>query len=140
MAFTEYLFDKAQIDELVRAKAAALKANKGFSDFTGYALGVFERRLAKDPLRYRDYGPYWPALKAALNDSGRTFGDSDDPLVRAAYQGDDLAQTLVMADEFRTLYLANYFVGTNEFMLDGDSGELWVLFDPDMEQRVLLTS
>ena len=135
MAFTEYLFDKELIEEATHERAASLKANKGFSDFPGFALGVFERRLAKDPLRYRDYGPYWPALKDALNQSGRDYGASDDPLVRETYRGDTLAQTLVMADEFRGLYLATQAVGTNQFVLDGESGESWVLFDPDMESR-----
>lgn len=133
MAFTEYLFDKELIKEAARERAAALKANKGFSDFPGFALGVFERRLAKDPLRYRDYGPYWPALKDALNQSGRAYGQADDPLIRQAYSGETLAETLVMADEFRTLYLATQAVGTNQFALNADSGDIWTLYDPDME-------
>lgn len=135
MPFTEYLFDKELIKEAALERAAALKANKGFSDFTGFALGVFERRLAKDPLRYRDYGPYWPALKDALNQSGRDYGQADDPLVREVYSGETLAETLVMADEFRALYLATQAVGTNQFVLDGESGETWTLEDADMEAR-----
>ena len=35
--------------------------------------------LKKDPLRYRGYGPYWPAVKKALIDAGyQDFGDSVD--------------------------------------------------------------
>lgn len=133
MAFTEYLFDRDEIKALARQRAANLKANRGFSDFPGFALGVIERRLARDPLRYRDYGPYWPALKVAMNQSGRDYGESDDPMVRAAYQGETPAETIVMADEFRTHYLATQAVGTNQFVLDAGSGDIWTLFDPDME-------
>ncbi|WP_445157660.1 hypothetical protein [Halomonas sp. E14] len=136
MAFTEHLFDKDDIKALARQRAAALKENRGFSDFPGFALGVIERRLAKDPLRYRDYGPYWWAVKALLIDSGRDLGERDDPMVRAAYQGDSREETIVMADEFRTLYLATQAVGTNQFLLDGESGDFYTLEDEDMESRL----
>lgn len=134
MAFTEYLFDKELIKEAARERAAALKANKGFSDFPGFALGVFERRLAKDPLRYRDYGPYWWELKEQLRMAGKDYGARDDALVRATYRGETTAESLVMADEFRTLYLSTQAVGTAQFSLD-DSGAIYVLEDADMEAR-----
>lgn len=133
MAFTEHLFDEDEIKALARQRAAALKENRGFSDFPGFALGVIERRLAKDPLRYRDYGPYWWSLKALLIDSGRELGERDDPMVRAAYQGGTPAETIVMADEFRTRYLATQAVGTNQFILDGETGATYTLEDADME-------
>lgn len=136
MALTEHLFNKEDIAALVQQKVSALKENRGYSDFPGFALGVIERRLTKDPLRYRDYGPYWWAVKALLIDSDRELGGWDDPLVRAAYQGDSPAETIVMADEFRTLYLATQAVGTNQFVLDGDTGAIYTLEDPDMEERV----
>jgi hypothetical protein len=136
MALTEHLFNKEEIEALVQQKASALKENRGFSDFPGFALGVIERRLARDPLRYRDYGPYWWAVKALLIDSDRALGERDDPLVRETYQGDSPAETIVMADEFRTLYLATQAVGTNQFILDGDSGAIYTLEDSDMEERV----
>lgn len=134
MAFTEYLFDKELIKEAARERAAALKANKGFSDFPGFALGVFERRLAKDPLRYRDYGPYWWELKEQLRIAGKDYGSRDDALVRATYRGETAAESLVMADEFRALYLSTQAVGTAQFSLD-DSGAIYVLEDADMEAR-----
>lgn len=134
MAFTEFQFDRKQIKEVARQRAANLMANKGVSDFEGYALGVFERRIAKERARYLDYGPYWLALKAALNEAGRNYGEWTDPQILAAYQGDTLAETLVMADEFRSHYLATYPVGTRQLMLDGESGDTWTLLDPDMEQ------
>lgn len=136
MAFTEHLFNKDEIKALARQRAAALKENRGFSDFPAFALGVVERRLAKAPLRYRDYGPYWWALKALLIDSGRELGERDDPMVRAAYQGETPAETIVMADEFRTRYLATQAVGTGQFILDGDTGDTYTLEDEDMESRL----
>ncbi|MGP5563708.1 hypothetical protein [Vreelandella alkaliphila] len=135
MAFTEHLFNSDDIAALAQQRASALKENRGYSDFPGFALGVVERRLAKDPLRYRDYGPYWWAVKALLIDSDRALGERDDPMVRETYQGASAAETIVMADEFRTLYLATQAVGTNQFILDGDTGAIYTLEDSDMEER-----
>ena len=133
MPFTEYLFDRDGIGELIQQRAADLKANRGLSDFLGFALHVIAQRLEKDPLRYRDYGPYWPALKRVLSDHGRDYGEQDWPLVRATYSGQSAVETVVMADEFRTWYMANQIIGTNQFMLDGETGETWTLEDADME-------
>ncbi|MDW0357812.1 hypothetical protein Q8G38_00620 [Halomonas venusta] len=135
MAFTEHLFNSDDIAALAQQRASALKENRGYSDFPGFALGVIERRLVKDPLRYRDYGPYWWAVKALLIDSDRALGERDDPMVRETYQGASAAETIVMADEFRTLYLATQAVGTNQFILDGDTGAIYTLEDSDMEER-----
>lgn len=133
MPFTEHQFDRAAIKTLVQERAKALKANRGLSDLQGFALNVIAGRLEKDPRRYRDYGPYWPALKAELAASGRDYGPQDWPLLRAAYRGDTPLDTIVMADEFRSWYLANLFVGSNRFLLDREEGEEWVLEDDDLE-------
>lgn len=130
--FTEWLFDTQAIQDLAAEKAANLKANKGFSDFQGFALGVIQRRLEKDPLRYRDYGPYWWALKQAMNDAGRNMGEQDDSLVRATYSGPTALETVVMADEFRTLALSRWPVGNTQFALSEDGGS-YNLHDRDME-------
>lgn len=136
MPFTEHLFDRDGIRELTKERAANLKANRGLSDFLGFALHVIAQRLEKDPLRYRDYGPYWPALKRVLANHGRDYGLQDWPVMAATYSGDSDLETVVMADEFRTWYMAHQIIGTNQFMLDGESGETWTLEDDDMEGRV----
>jgi len=135
--FTEWLFEKEGIQDLAAEKAANLKADKGFSDLQGFAfaLGVIRRRLEKDPLRYRDYGPYWWALKQVLNDADRDMGDQDDSRVRATYAGDTALETLIMADEFRTLALSRWPVGNSQFLLSADDGE-YSLHDQDMEALV----
>ena len=135
MAFTEYKFDPEKIKAQVESRTQSLRTNKGFSDLLGFGLGVISERLAKDRRRYMDYGPYWFALKDILNANGYNFGDQSDPIVKAAYHGDSDVETLVMADEFRTEYLATNIVYTNRFMLDGKTGEFWVLFDSDMESQ-----
>lgn len=133
MAFTEYKFDPELIKEQVESRKQSLRENTGFSDLIGFGLKVINDRLSNDCKRYRDYGPYWPALKEILNANGYNFGDQSDPIVKAVYHGDSDVETLVMADEFRTEYLATTIVYTNRFMLDGKTGEFWVLFDSDME-------
>lgn len=131
--FTEYKFDPEIIKALVAEKAANLKANRGFSDLLGFGLSVVIQRLKKDPRRYLDYGPYWPALKDAMRRAGYNFGGESVPMVAAAYKGSTDTETLIMADEFRTMNLARNMLYTNQFMLDGEGGESWVLFDADME-------
>ncbi len=133
MAFTEYKFDKEMLKALVAERAANLRANRGFSNLLAFGLGVVAERLSKDARRYRDYGPYWPALKEVMNANGYNLGSQSDPLVRRAYRGETDEETLIMADEFRTAYLKSNIVYANQFMLDAGSGEFWTLYDSDME-------
>lgn len=133
MAFTEHKFDKQQIKALVEERSKNLKQNRGASDLLGFGLGVVAQRLAKDSRRYRDYGPYWWALKEVMAGKGYDFGKQSDPIISQAYKGDSDVETLIMADEFRTEYLAANIIYTNQFLLDVDSAEFWVLYDPDME-------
>ena len=133
MAFTEYKFDKEMLKALVAERAANLRANRGFSNLLRFGLGVVADRLRVDALRYRDYGPWWPSLKQIMNDAGYNLGSQTDPLIAKEYKGDTDVETLIAADEFRTEYLRTQMIYTNKFMLDGDSGELWTLYDQDME-------
>jgi len=133
MAYTEYLFDKDAIAALTAQRAAGLRANRGLSNLLGFGLGVVAMRLSKDRRRYRDYGPWWWALKDAMNRNGYSLGGKTDPAVAKAYRFDDDAQTMIAADEFRTAYLQTNLVYTNEFLLDADSPDLYVLYDDDME-------
>ena len=133
MAFTEYKFDKEMLKALVAERAANLRANRGFSKLLRFGIGVVADRLRVDPLRYRDYGPYWFALKQIMNDAGYSLGSQSDPLIAKEYKGDTDVETLIAADEFRTEYLRTQMIYTNQFMLDGESGEFWTLYDQDME-------
>ena len=133
MAFTEYKFDKEMLKALVAERSANLRANRGFSNLLAFGLGVVAERLSKDARRYRDYGPYWPALKEVMNTNGYNLGSQSDPLISRAYRGETDEETLIMADEFRTMYLKSNIVYANQFMLDAGSGEFWTLYDSDME-------
>jgi len=133
MAYTEYKFDQDTIKALVAQRAAALRANRGFSNLLAFGLGVVAERLGKDRRRYRDYGPWWPALKEVMNRNGYTLGDQTDPLIAKAYRFDDDVATLIAADEFRTAYLKTNVIYANQFLLDAASPEFWTLFDADME-------
>lgn len=135
MAYTEYQFDPDTIATLVTERAAALRANRGFSNLLGFGLDVVATRLSKDRRRYRDYGPWWPALKQVMSRNGYNLGSQSDPLIAQAYRFADDVQTLIAADEFRTTYLKTNMIYTNEFILDADSSAQWVLFDADMESE-----
>lgn len=133
MAYTEYKFDRETIKALVMERAAALRANRGFSSLLAFGLGVVVERLNKDPRRYRDYGPFWWALKDAMKAGGYSVGDQTDPLVKKAYRGESDVETLIMADEFRTAYLKTNMIYTNQFLLDAGSPDFYTLYDADME-------
>jgi hypothetical protein len=133
--FTEYKIDPSWAVNETRRLAESLKANTGNADFKGHAVSVVLGRLAKDRLRYRDYGPYWWAVKDVLRRIGTDLGPSADPLISAEYVGEADSVTLVMADAFRMEYLMTQAKGTNRFVLDGDTGEWWTLYDPDMETQ-----
>ena len=133
MAFTEYRLNPEYIRAKTAEKAAGLKANRGLSDLLGFGLSVIDDRLAKDRRRYRDYGPYWFALKDVMNAHGRELGEQSDPLAAKVYRGVTETETMIAADEFRTEYLRTQMVGTNRFILDGSTGEWWTLYDDDME-------
>jgi hypothetical protein len=133
-SFTELKFDPAKIDALMAEKRAALKANRGLSDLLGFGLGVVSRRLAKDPLRYLDYGPWWYSLKSVLNANGYNYGEDFDSVVAAEYRGRTDVETLVLADQFRAEWLASAQVGTTNFRLT-EEGPDYILHDTDMLKR-----
>lgn len=128
-------FDRAEVEARIAELRAGLKANKGLSDLHGYALGVVHRRLQADRRRYRDYGPYWWALKECLRDAGYPMGLESDAVVMAEYAGPTPLHTVVMADDFRSQNLAERVVGTKVFTLSED-GPGYALHDEDMEAPV----
>lgn len=136
MNFTRYKFEPAAVAADIEAKRAAVKANMGLSDFAGFAAGVIRRRLEGAPAQYREFGPYWWALKKVLNDSGADFGDTFDVMVGTEYAGSTPEATMVMAEGFKDIYRATFFRGNNLFTLDEEGIEQYELFDPDMETRV----
>jgi hypothetical protein len=125
-------FDRADVDARITELRAGLKANKGLSDLQGYALGVVHRRLSVDRRRYRDYGPYWWALKECLRAAGYPMGLESDSVVAAEYAGPTPLHTVVMADDFRSQHLALQVVGTKVFTVSVEGPE-YVLHDSDME-------
>lgn len=134
MSYTEYLFDREMVKDLVAERTKTLQANRGASTkLLPFGLGVVMYRLGQDRRRYRDYGPYWWALKEALKKGGYNLGEHSDTLIRQVYRGDSDEETMIMADEFRTDYLKRNIIYTNRFILDADSQDFWELYDPDME-------
>lgn len=136
MSYTEYMFDPALVAAEVAQKRASIQANLGAgADLLKNGLKVIASRLEKDPMRYRDYGPYWWAIKALLRGAGVSLGSNDDVLMRDAYHGRTPVESLVMAEAFRDEYLKNNLKYTNQFVLNADSGDFVEIVDGDMEGR-----
>lgn len=131
--FSSFKIPAEQASAMVAAMRAGFAASGAPGSFEDNAVRVIRARLAARPLSYLEFGPYWWAVKQALNAAGASLGDSGEPMVAAEYRGDDAITTLVMAEAFKDTYRASYFEGTRTF--DMGDGEQYELTDPDMEQR-----
>lgn len=133
MAYEQYKFDAQWIEDQVSVYKSNLRTKKGTADLVGNAVEVISERLEIDPRRYRDYGPYWPAVKNILLAHDAAKGRAVSPEIAAEYRGATDEETLVMAEEFRNYYLRTYFLYTNNWLLDADAEEEWFCVDPDYE-------
>ena len=134
MSYTEFQFDREAIKRTVKERKETLLKNTGIRDFKGYAVRMMTELLESDPRRYRDFGPYWPAVKEALRECGAAVkGGPVFPEVAKAYRGDTHEETFVMAEQFSRFYLQTHFLYANNFLLDAEDDEEWFCYDPDYE-------
>lgn len=131
--YTEFRFDLRRINKRIRELSANLMKNSGRSDLFEHGLQILHERVIEKPRHYRRFGPYWWALKTLLIKHGYHYRDSIDVEIAQVYCGKNDLQTMVMADTFYMMYLERWFDGTQEFMLDADSGESYLLWDDDLE-------
>lgn len=130
-----YFIEAQEAENEAAALAASLAQNTGETDFVAHAADVITRRLKGQPLKYREFGMYWPALKKLLNDHGADLGeDLIDDEVGKIYTYDKPAALIAAAEGFKDFYRETWAVGTNAFIID-DEGKNWTLFDDDMETR-----
>lgn len=132
--FNAFKFDPEALATETKAMRGRLKENKGTDDLAEYGSGVIARFVEQKPLRYRDFGPYWWAVKAILIQKGLSKGTIENGLIAAEYRGETDHETIAAAQLFADYYRATYFIGTNTFELNEDSDEIWTLYDPDYEQ------
>ena len=123
--------DKGWIKKKVEETDAALLDTDADS-ISDVGARIIAERLSKNPMRYRDYGAYWWAVKLVLRKHGFDYGQEYDPMA-IEYSGDNDDETLVVADEFRSQYLAHYVIGNNEHILSDDDGIMVKIVDRDME-------
>jgi len=142
MNYTNYRYLDKEIETLLKIKRANILKNTGRANWGGFMAQVMAWRLSYDPLRYKDYGPYWWAIKPILRQYGYAVGEQiNNSIIRHTYCGKHDEATLLMAELFREDYLKTQFVGTNLFVLNNE-GEHWELWDEEMEEgeRVLALS
>ena len=131
--YTELKLTKEAVAERLADMQAQLEELSPGGDLFTTAIGVIGRRLAKDPLDYRHYGPYWWALKKVLKQAADLPGDVMDEEVAAAYCSESDLETIIAADLFReAIAFALYFKHNNRFQLTAE-GEDYLLIDTDME-------
>lgn len=136
--FTEYKISAADINARSIEIARTLSTSAPGRNPAQFAAQTIAERLRKAPAKYLEFGPYWWSVKRALGALGYDLGRQDDAIIRAEYGGDlhDFA-ALVVGEMFKDEYRATWFVGNAQFWLDADTAESYVLFDLDMQSRVL---
>lgn len=82
MKYTEYKFDPKYIRKEKAGFLKRLKKNTGETDLVQFGSRVIADSLAKNPRRYRDFGPYWWAVKEVLIKQNLAWGGVMDPEVR----------------------------------------------------------
>lgn len=133
-----YQFDKNEINgKLVEIKAS-LAENKPDAEFVEFSTSVIYQRLKKNILHYRQYGPYWWALKDVLRRQNYNVGNETDSRIEQAYQGDNDEQTIVMADLFYMNEAPRHTVDNMDWLLEKNQSD-YRLFDEDMEMRPSIT-
>ena len=135
MEFTEYKYDPEKIRKRVVEMTGNLVRNQGRDDLLQFGAGVIHERVTTRRTGYLEYGPYWWALKRVMQRCGYFVGkNDDDPVLAEEYCGDSDVETMVMADTFADYYISHFFVGTRDFVLNSETGQVWTLMDTDMEQ------
>ena len=132
MQYTELKIDPAAIKDKAALVMQSARS-KGIDPMQLVVSSIMKRFSLNGFARYTDYGPYWYALKAVLRDYGQDFGDETDADIVDNYAGDNDFETVIAADMFRDFNLVSNPVGTIQYTLDGYTGELWTLHDPDMD-------
>ncbi|MCP4754927.1 MAG: hypothetical protein GY866_28965 [Proteobacteria bacterium] len=125
------LIDKS----LVSRELATATANQNVDDWKGKMLSSVSQLLAKDPARYRGFGPYWWALKKSMIEAGHDeFGlDVESDMVDRTNYGSPYFNIMaaVMYESWRLDQgLQSDPVHT---VVEGDEHIEDVLYDQDME-------
>ncbi len=135
--YTAFKIDRAALDSHIETMMA--ETGRSAEDCAKVAVDSVAENLRSRPIRYRRFGPYWYAVKAALAAGGHDFGEETNAAMVKAYghfDGESIAvlPTIVAGDDFYQLSRETYFDGNNEFTLTNDTEEPpFVLVDLDME-------
>lgn len=133
--FTQYLPDASRL----RERESALRENFSRNKLTGKVDGTFEMRvlsvvrLIATPKRYVEFGPYWWAVKAALNSRGDDLGDAMDARLASVYVGQNDVATFIAACDFAEFYRGRFFAGTRVFDLGDLGADGYEVTDEDMD-------
>ena len=131
--YENFKYAPEDVAEWTAEMKSNLMQNKGTDDLGDFGARVIARFVEKNPLRYRDFGPYWWAVKEILIRKGLGRGKMTNATVAAAYCGTNDDETMAAAQTFADYYRATYFIGTQTFPLNDDDADEWILYDPDYE-------
>lgn len=132
-----YQFEPQFLADKTAEAQANLADNQPNADFVEFAADVIYQRLKKNIRHYRQYGPYWWALKDVLRRQNYNVGNETDARIERIYRGADDAQTIVAADMFYEDMASKVTADNMDWQLsDTEEYRLW---DEDMELRLSVT-
>lgn len=136
--FTEFKISAADVNARSLEVARTLAKSAPGRNPAQFAAETIAARLKARPAQYLEFGPYWWAVKGALARLGHDLGQASDAIILAEYGGDlHPFAALVAGEMFKDDYRATWFAGNAQFWLDAEASESYVLFDMDMQARVL---
>lgn len=131
------LMQRLSDDELKKLTAWTIekfKANTGRDDIVQFVVDYIAERLRKYPYCYREFGLYWWSIKDLLKRYGYDFGRNTDKSLIKYYSFDSDEELVVMAERFKDYYTANFFKGSNQFIITGREEKPYLLNDSDIDE------
>ncbi|GKT06955.1 hypothetical protein [Desulforhabdus sp. TSK] len=125
------------IEKPGREDVAGIVASLGsLSDWSKGFLPLLASHLRKNPVQYRNFGPWWWVVKKAMLDAGfAPFGqDVDAEMLEAMLDPEDPAFSLLLAQIYYEFSLENHFVGqATHTMVDNGEDVEYTVYDHDAE-------
>lgn len=133
-----FIYDAAELKSEAKELAEKCKKNTGRSDFVRFAVGVIANRITSEPIRYREYGVYWPSIADLLRKYGKEVTRHTDTEMERIYKYDDDAMLIAAAERMADWNRKNLLQGTSEFDLTSGGELIYHLYDADLESLIMI--
>lgn len=133
-----FLYDVEELKTEANALAEKYKKNTGHSDFVRCAVDEIADRIMAEPIRYREYGVYWPSICALFRKYGKEVSQHIDSEMERIYKYDDEALLIAAAERMADWNRKNLPQGASEFDLTVGGELVYYLNDFILEMLISL--